>query len=275
VKIAVTGGSGRVGRAVLDRGLELGHELVNVDRQPPPPVAWDGRVAFRQLATGDYTGLRTVFEGCAGLIHLAAIPWPDPSLPDHEIHNTNAAGSYNALHAAIAAGVTRVCQASSVNAIGHEYSRPRARYDYFPVDEDHPSRPTGPYGLSKQIAEVQADSLAREHPGVTVVSLRFHWVVADRAEAARAYVEDPARGEKCLWAYTRSDEAVEACYRALTADLGGHEVFFVVAPDTASDRDSAQLATAYYPDVARKPGFSGRQSFFDSGKAGRRLFGPR
>src|SRR5947207_2807816 len=122
MRIAVTGGSGKVGCAVLKRGLELGHDLVNIDRKAPEPGSPVEGVRFVKLEMSDYDGLAAALEGYEALIHLAAIPSPDPRLPDHVVHNTNVVGSYNALRAAVGVGMTRICQASSVNAIGHEYS---------------------------------------------------------------------------------------------------------------------------------------------------------
>ncbi len=60
----------------------------------------------------------------------------------------NVVGSYNALRAAAEHGITRICQASSVNAIGLSYSR-TPRFDYFPIDEAHPNYSEDPYSLSQ------------------------------------------------------------------------------------------------------------------------------
>jgi hypothetical protein len=42
------------------------------------------------------------------------------------------------LSAAATLGIQRVCSASSINAIGGAFSR-APRYDYFPIDEQHPT----------------------------------------------------------------------------------------------------------------------------------------
>ena len=41
-KIAVTGGSGKAGRAVVRDLLEHGHEVLNIDRVPSPRVQLPG-----------------------------------------------------------------------------------------------------------------------------------------------------------------------------------------------------------------------------------------
>jgi UDP-glucose 4-epimerase len=141
---------------------------------------------------------------------MAAIPAPGHH-PDHEVHNNNVVGSYNALRAAVEVGIQRVCQASSVNATGLAYSR-WPRFDYFPLDEEHPTYNEDPYSLSKWICEEQANSFARRYEGMIISSMRFHWVVRDRAVAmqARGYSQTDAV-VKNLWAYTSSDAAAQAC----------------------------------------------------------------
>ena len=45
-------------------------------------------------------------------------------------------------------GIERVAQASSVNVLCAGYSV-QPQFDYFPIDELHPTLPDEPYGLSK------------------------------------------------------------------------------------------------------------------------------
>src|SRR5262249_46689723 len=134
--IALTGSTGRIGRAITEMALADGHSLVCIDRVAPPlPQA--AATTFVQADMSDYDALLAALRGCEGLIHMAAIPSPGHH-PDHVVHNNNVVGSYNALRAAAEAGIQRICQASSVNAIGSAYSR-MPRYDFFPVDETHPT----------------------------------------------------------------------------------------------------------------------------------------
>jgi UDP-glucose 4-epimerase len=217
----------------------------------------------------DYDQLVEAFAGAEGVIHMAAIPSPGRH-PDHVVHNNNVVGSYNALRAAAEHGILRVCQASSVNAIGHSYSR-SPRYDYFPIDEEHPNYSEDPYSLSKWICEQQADSFVRRHKGMRIASMRFHWVVPERATAAERFTVDSQEVAKHLWAYTRFDAAADACLRSLTADFRGHEVFYIVAPDTTVDVPSRELAARFFPGTPLRGDFAGRHSFFSSAKAERLL----
>lgn len=269
MRVAITGGSGTIGRAVIERGVAEGHGFVNVDIAPPPAGTAAEHVPFVCASATDYDALEKAMRGCDALIHLAAIAGPRRNR-DHTVHNDNVAGSYNALRLAAELGIARVCQASSVNAIGHAFSR-SGRYDYFPVDERHPTYNEDPYSLSKWICEQQADSIARRYSGMSIASLRFHWVTQDRSVAAREYRANPKAAVSHLVGYTLQSAAVRACLLSISTELRGHEVLFVVAPDTASDTPTVELARTYHPDVAVRGDLSGRRSFFDSSKAQRLL----
>ena len=67
-RIAITGGSGSIGRKVVAQALAMGRQVVNVDR-----VAVDmPGVCHVKADQADYDALVAAFDGCDGLIHLAA-----------------------------------------------------------------------------------------------------------------------------------------------------------------------------------------------------------
>lgn len=267
MRIALTGGSGGVGSATIEMALKAGHTIVSID-QVQPPQALPAGVEFIEATIADYDTLVEAFRGCDALIHLAAIPSPDEH-PNHIVHNNNVVGSYNALRAAAEVGIKRVAQASSVNAIGAVYSR-QARFDYFPVDEQHPSYAEDPYSLSKWICEQQADAFVRRYD-MTIASLRFHWVVSDRQSTAEYYLADMELSRKHLWSYTPRISAASACLLGITADFRGHEVFFIMASDTAFDTPTLDLVQKYYPQVEIRSDLRGNTSLISSAKAHRML----
>lgn len=268
MKIALTGSSGGVGRAIVAQALRDGHSLVSIDRvEPTEPISGDQRFVLADMS--EYDKLLEAFKGCDAVIHMAAIPSPGRH-PNHVVHNNNVVGSYNALLAAAENGIMRICQASSVNAIGHSYSR-EPRYDYFPLDEAHPNYSEEPYSLSKWICEQQADAFARRYEDMHIASMRFHWVVPERARAAQSFTRESANPGKHLFAYTRFDAAADACLKSLTAPFKGHEVFYIVAPDTTVDMPSLELAATLFPNVPVTGDLSGHRSFFSSAKAERLL----
>lgn len=263
MRVAVTGAHGLLGRAVTAAAINAGNEVIALDR-----IARDGpkqpNVQDQIVDVTDRDALRDLVKDADALVHLAAYVSPRHA-PDHVVHNTNVVANYNVLSVAVELGIGRVCLASSINAIGGAYSR-RPRYDYFPVDERHPTYAEDPYGMSKWEAEQQASAMARGHPDLTVASLRIH---ALRNRSANSQV--PERNSRDLWGYSPPAAVAEACLATLTADFSGHEVFYVVAAETASDLESLVLHERFYPEVPIVGDLSGRRAFFDSAKARRLL----
>jgi UDP-glucose 4-epimerase len=263
MRIAVTGARGRVGSAVVDAALRDGHSVVGIDRPESTADRAHPRLDDVDADVTSYDDVEHAVQDCDALIHLAAYVSPNGH-PDYEVHNNNVVGSYNALSVAARLGISKVCLASSINAIGGYYSR-NPRYDYFPVDELHPTYNEDPYSLSKRICEEQADSFARRYESMTISTLRFHAVVPTRGAATRTRQFE---GEnKQLWGYTTLDAASRACLLAVSADFTGHETFYVVAPRTTLETPSLALAGEYFPEVPIVGDLSGTRGFFDCRKA--------
>ena len=269
MNIAVTGGNGRVGQAVITYALAQGHTVRSIHQTAANPQTSSPQLSHIQADVTDYAALEQAIDGCDALIHLAAIPSP-VNHPDYVVHNLNVVASYNALSTAARLGIKRVPQASSVNATGGVFSQ-WPRYDYFPLDEEHPTYNEDPYSLSKWICELQADSMTRRHPELTVASLRIHWVVHERIDAVRREAELNQFIAKQLWGYTRFESAARAFLLALTADYSGHEVFYIIAPNTMVNTPSQQLKEMHFPDVPLREELVDNQGFFNCRKAERLL----
>jgi UDP-glucose 4-epimerase len=267
MKIALTGSSGRIGQGILKSALTRGHDLVLIDRIDPPE-GQDPSLPFILAEATDYEVLFKAFAGCDAVIHMAAIPSPGRH-PDHIVHNNNVVGSYNALLAAAENGIRRICQASSVNAIGHAFSR-RPRYDYFPIDENHPNYSEEAYSLSKWICEAQADAFALRYEDISIASMRFHYVAPNMEQAISVYANF-TEYDKFLWAWTDMGAAADACLLSIEKPFKGHEAFYIVSPHTFSRTPSLQLAAEHLPNVPITGDLSDHKSFFDSSKAERML----
>lgn len=267
--IAVTGGTGRVGRAVIAAALAAGDRVVSLDRAEPDLANLPEGVEYRQVDTTDHGDLVAGIRGADALIHLAAYPSPRGH-PDHVVHNNNVVSSYNALSAAVELGIRRICQASSINATGAAYSR-WPRYDYLPLDERHPTYAEDPYSLSKWMCEEQGDCFARLHSELSIASMRFHGVVESREVAIERLGAGPALA-KHLWGYTRAGAAALACVASLTAGFSGHEAFYLVAPRTMMPgQPTTELVARHYPDVPLRRSLRGEEGLYDCSKAERML----
>jgi nucleoside-diphosphate-sugar epimerase len=270
-RVAVTGGAGRIGRAVVGLLGQKGTTVVAIDSVAPESVVLgpenaDDHVVWAQADVTDYASVVAALDGCDGLVHLAAIARPGVQA-DSVVHANNVVGSYNVLRAAAEVGIGQISQASSINAIGGAWSR-SPRYDYFPLDEEHPTYAEDPYSLSKWICEQQADSIARRYDSLRIASFRFHMVVPERDRAVAAYGGAPDDvAVKNLWGYTSLAAAAGACWLGLEANLSGHEAFYIVASDTAGGASSQELARKHYPAVPVRRPLAGEESFFDCAKA--------
>lgn len=270
MRIAITGGGGELGRSLIPYLIEQGHSAVIIDRvAPPPSPPSPNRPAFIVADTRDFGQFVAAIRGCDGLIHLAAHRSP-MNMIDHVVYADNTVSSYNALSAAATLGIQRVCLASSINAIGGVFSR-APHYDYFPVDEQHPTYAEDAYSLSKWVLEQQADAFARRFEGMSIASLRFHGLVANRQVSADMAARFGTMAAKHLWAYTSLKSASAACLLSLTADFKGHEVFYIVGDQTVMQEPSLDLARQFYPDTEIRGDLSDHTSFFDTRKAERML----
>jgi UDP-glucose 4-epimerase len=271
MKIAVTGGNGYLGHRLVPYLLDQGHEVVSIDRAlpdvPPPPPA--RRPQLLVADTRDFGELVGSLRGCDALVHLAAHRSPLHN-PDTVVYNENTVGSYNALSAAATLGIARVCLASSINAIGGAFSR-APRYDYFPLDERHPTYAEDAYSLSKWVLEQQADAFARRYEWMRIASLRFHGLVENVRRPEDLPAGFAVAAVRHLWAYTSVAAACRACLLALTADFSGHEAFYIVAPRTMAAASSRDLARQHYPSAEIRGDLSGHSGFFDCAKAARVL----
>lgn len=152
--ILVTGSAGRVGRAVMASLRAQGRAVRGFDlRADAPDIAG---------ALEDRAAVTAAMEGVTEVLHLGAFMSWAPQDAD-KMFRANVDGTRHLLEAA--KGVRRFVFASS----GEVY--PENRPQSLPVTEDHPLRPTSPYGLTKLLGE----EIVRFHTraGLDTVILRF------------------------------------------------------------------------------------------------------
>jgi len=271
MQIAVTGASGELGRALVPYLLAQGHAVIGIDRALSSvsfvTAAHSARAVIADLT--DFGQVVASLRDCEAVIHLAAHRSP-VNAPDPVVYNENSASSYNVLSAAAALGIRRVCLASSINAIGGVFSR-WPRYDYFPLDEQHPTYAEDPYALSKWVLEQQAEAFARRYDWLTIASLRFHWISASRAEAIQKSQGFTEGAIKHLWGYVLVSEACRACQLAISAPFRGHEALYIVAPRTVAETPSRALAQQHFTNTAVRGELAGQSGFFNCAKAERVL----
>jgi nucleoside-diphosphate-sugar epimerase len=251
MKVVVTGGSGKVGRAVVRELLEHGHEVLNVDRVAPDPSRSAAGAAFLPADLADYgqtlealSGAETM-PGIQAVVHLAAIPSPFHATPD-VVFATNIRSTHTVFAAAVRLGLKRVVWASSETTLGLPFDTPP---EYTPIDERHALRPESSYALSKVLGEEMARQFAR-WSAIPFVGLRFSNVM-ERADYAQfpSFWEDPQIRKWNLWSYVDESHAAQSVRCALDAELTGAQAFIIAAADTVMRRPSRELMSEVFPGV--------------------------
>ncbi len=273
-RVLVTGGAGFVGSHVVDELLAAGREVVVLDHlssevHPTRPELPDG-VTLVEADVRDPDAWRRALAGVDAVCHQAArvglgVDFADVGayVADNDV---GTAAGLSVLHESGFAG--RLVLASSMVVYGegryrcgeHGTVRPGPRrvedleagrweppcpicaapLDWDLVPEDAPVDPRNVYAATKLHQEHLCDAYAREHPGTTVVSLRYHNVYGPRMPR-----DTPYAGVASLF---RS--ALERGEVPRVFEDGGQRRDFVHVTDVAR----ANVAALDAPDDAGGPG---------------------
>jgi UDP-N-acetylglucosamine/UDP-N-acetylgalactosamine 4-epimerase len=187
----VTGAAGFIGSHLAEHLLRLGQPVIGLDnfstgkrenlelvRQAVGEERWS---RFRMIE-GDICSLQTCREACDGaqtVLHQAALGSVPRSIDDPLTSNaSNVTGFLNVLVAARDAGVARMVYASSSAVYGDHPALPKVE----PVI----GSPVSPYGLTKYVNELYADTFARCY-GFQTIGLRYFNVFGPRQHPDGAY----------------------------------------------------------------------------------------
>jgi nucleoside-diphosphate-sugar epimerase len=247
MRIAVTGGSGKLGRHVVRRLVEDGHAVLNLDRAGERSA---------QLAVVDLRnygqvldvilGLDDRHQGFDAIVHLGAIPAPG-LFPDAATFENNMLSTYNVFQAARRAGIKKIVYASSETVLGLPFD---VDPPYIPVDEEYPARPESTYSLVKHLEEQMAIEMARWDPELSITGLRFSNVMdAGDYEDFPSFDADASLRKWNLWGYIDGRDGAQAVARALENGKPGFEAFIIANEDTVMSRSSASLAAEVFPNV--------------------------
>jgi len=270
MRIAVTGGSGKLGRTVVRELRAAGDDVIALD------ATGERGPGFVRVDLTDYgqtvdaiLGIDDRSDGFDAIVHLAAIPAPG-ILSDVATFHNNIRATYNVFQAARRAGIRNVVYASSETVLGLPFDVPPP---YIPVDEEYPARPESTYSLVKHLEEQMAIELTRWDPALKIVALRFSNVMdpADYAEFP-AFDEDARARKWNLWGYIDARDGAQAVRRALQWETTGFERFIIAAADTVMTRPNDELVAEVFPGVPVHGDLGVNDTLLSIGKA-RRLLG--
>ena len=265
-RVVVTGGSGKAGRATVERLRQEGFDVVEVDvaasSDPDAPTLIADLTDFGQTIGA--------LSSADAVVHLAAIPAPN-ILTDAETFRINTMSTYNVFAGAIELGLERVVWASSETLIGIPLEDQPP--EFAPIDETHPRLPQFHYALSKLLGEEMAGQFNRWH-GTPFVGLRISNIMQpdDYTERFPGFWDDPRIRAWNLWGYVDHRDVALACFRALVADMSGSEDFLIAAGDTCMTTPSADLMAEFFPSVPIRSPIEGYETLLAIDKA-RHLLG--
>jgi UDP-glucose 4-epimerase len=168
MKIAIFGGGGFIGSAIVDRLLKDGHELRVFERpriEPFRTFAADERVEW---VTGNLMSMHDVsqvVDGVDVVLHLVSTTLPKSSNDDpiYDVQS-NLVATLQALNVMRAKSVRKIVFISSGGTV---YGEP----SYLPIDEAHPTEPLVSYGITKLAVEKYL-LMYQRHYGIKAIILR-------------------------------------------------------------------------------------------------------
>lgn len=226
LRIAVTGGSGKIGRALIKELVERGHSVINIDRRASPDRL--ARFVFADLRKREQ--IQPVFDQVDAAVHLAEIPTSHgPHSPEHIFsHNIQAASVV--MQTAADLQLKRFIYTSSCQVYGcyDHVCVPPLR---LPFDETHPAQPQNVYALGKVAAESYARWLAKESK-LSMAIFRFPWVLTgEMNEHYWRWIEHKQKDPEGMGTYIHATDAAHAYALALEDPRPGCEAYHFTASE--------------------------------------------
>ncbi|MBS7248672.1 MAG: GDP-mannose 4,6-dehydratase [Candidatus Jordarchaeales archaeon] len=178
MRVLVTGGAGFIGSHIAEQLASEGHEVIIYDdfstgsMDNVKHIASMGNV---KVVKGDILDLATLMhamEGCDAVSHQAAQLEIGSAIKDPVTDaRINIEGTINVLEAAVKRNVKKVVYASSAGVYGEAVRLPQ--------DEEHPKKPSWPYGVSKYAGELYCLQYSQFY-GIKTCALRYGIVYGER-----------------------------------------------------------------------------------------------
>lgn len=247
MRIAVTGGTGKLGSTVVRVLRESGNTVIVLD------AVGERGPGFTQVDLTDYGqtvdalfGINDRHDGLDAVVHLAAAP-AGGILPDSQTFHNNMSATFNVFQGARRAGIKTIVYAASETLLGIPFDAPPP---YLPVDENYPSRPESVYALTKHLEEELAAKLVRWDPELSITALRFSNVmdISDYATFP-SFDADPMIRKWNLWGYIDARDGAQAVEKALALSKPGFDTYIIAEADTVMSASSASLAEEVFPGV--------------------------
>jgi UDP-glucose 4-epimerase len=174
MKSLVTGGAGFIGSNLVDRLIEIGHEVIVIDNEysdAHDQFYWNDNAQNYKYDIRDYENTRPLYDGVDYVFHIAAEARIQPAIQNPiEAVSINSVGTCTVLQCAREAGVKRVMYSSTSSGYGMNDS---------PNVETQPDDCLNPYSVSK----VNGEKLCKMYTslyGLYTVCFRYFNVYGER-----------------------------------------------------------------------------------------------
>jgi len=181
MKSLVTGGAGFIGSHIVDRLLELGHEVVVIDNEYADcheNFYWNDKAQNYKYDIRDYENTRPLYEGVDYVFHTAAEARIQPAILNPiEAVSINCVGTVTVLQCSREAGVKKVMYSSTSS--GYGFNEP-------PNNENQNDDCLNPYSVSKVSGE-KLCAMYNKLFGLKTVMFRYFNVYGDRSPLKGQY----------------------------------------------------------------------------------------
>lgn len=281
-KVLVTGGAGFIGSNLVDRLIDLGHDVVALDNESANSNSqfyWNEKAKNYKADITDLDSIIDFFSGIDYVFHTAAEARIQPSIENPLLTiNTNIVGTTNILQASKLFKVKRVIYSMTSSVYGNSNS--------VPFVETQPPDCLNPYSVSKYAGE-QLCKLYSKLYNLETASLRYFNVYGNRepskghyAPVVSKFIKQHKAGEFLTIIgdgeqrrdFTHIDDVIDANILAMTCETPLHgEVFNIGAGRNFSINELAQMISTKYQYLPERPG-EARETLADNSKA-RNLLG--
>ncbi|MDK2792475.1 MAG: UDP-glucose 4-epimerase [Deferribacteres bacterium] len=171
MKILITGGAGYIGSHVVKQlGDYTGHEIVVLDNLV---TGFRESVLYGKFVEADLSDWNFVAdfmkkEQFDAIIHFAAsLIVPESVVNPLKYYLNNTANTANLIKCAVESGVKKFIFSSTAATYGEPDKK------YIPINEECPTNPINPYGMSKLMSENILRDAAKAHENFKYVILRY------------------------------------------------------------------------------------------------------
>jgi nucleoside-diphosphate-sugar epimerase len=183
MRFVVTGGAGFIGSNTVDELIRRGHSVVVLDDlssgKEENLTEVRSKISFIKGSITDLEVVRKAMQEADYVLHLAARTSVPRSVKDPiETNRINVDGTLNVLLAARDAKVKRVVFSASSSTYGESPTLPKV--------ETMQPEPISPYGVSKYVGELYAQTFGRVY-GLENVSLRYFNIFGPRQDPNSPY----------------------------------------------------------------------------------------